>query len=224
MSFSPRLNTTSFAIGTGANDFFMKHKTYHVSLTPYEMTILDGSCSEEVQQDIDDIKIGTKYSDNEWIASFIAKAVKDSRFECRGTKMNYCSMCGAKKTYMKFKSGPRKGMDNEKKPWMLRGYVINEGCIKFVGSGDFCNECNKKYKIIETIMAVIKDNDLRIDTGENGKYKIDKLRECYKCGKQFYESERRKIREYGGRMVPRGCPFCEADTTKWKPSFRVIER
>jgi hypothetical protein len=208
-------------------------KTYNVDLVRDEILLLDGKCRVKVQEVIDKVKAQQKFGfDSDLINSLLLKAEECGEFFYRSITLDYCRYCKTSVTYAPFKSGPRKGKDNPKKPRRPRGIQINPGFITIRNHGDFCSECDEKHQITATIEKTILEKGLKIQTMKDTIYVKDPMKVCGECGKDIYESEMGVEQTImGDGHYAAECPYCHFKSIGFgkshesgKGQFRMIRK
>jgi len=208
-------------------------KTYSIELTLEELRLLDGKVSEEAQKVIDIAKKEGSYGfELPVMNEILREAEEEGELTWRYVKIRSCSYCDKKRDWHRYTRNTkyhRKGEINFNKPKYYNGIKFNPGFIRVVGFGDMCTDCLKKYNVIERLIDYILDNDLRIQIQKNDyrptRYKKDKIRICYKCGKEMRESEMGKLPTLmGDGYYPGICPHCGARSLIFGPSHEVTNK
>lgn len=210
-------------------------KLIEVRLSFEELLILDGKINDAAQKVIDDekkkIDIGFEF---DFMNEVILSSLKIGYFNWNADKMRSCNYCDKKRrnhVYDRTSRNHNKGDINYDKPIYYYGVTFNTGFITIAGSGLVCNDCEKKYNVINRLKNYILDNNLPIELKQfqnESKYKKDDMRICYQCMSDIYESEMGKLPAMFGGLYPGKCPRCGAESLPFGKShestsqFRMI--
>lgn len=195
-----------------------------VQLTDDELVLLDGACSEKVQAEVDGAKqrITSRSLHPDVapvLAGFIADVVSEAQTNgeviLRRQRLRRCALCGTAPGYVLFKSGPRRGTPNYKKPRVIEGYEFARRFVTVQHHAALggCAEC------LDPILPLIADalrgvnaqipDRLRAE-GEPKRVKHPNRR-CTKCGWEGHEGQMGRQRTImGDGSYPATCPACGA--------------
>lgn len=186
------------------------------TLTDDELLLLDGKCSATIQDEIEKVKQKKTLHDDPIIGAAILESLKSGTFEYRVIHdMRYCSLCkksGGYATYTRNSRHHRKGDKNYDKPLGFTGIRLNPGFVTVQGHGSFCQVCDRDNNYTGRILKHILDNNLPIELIGNTqtKFKKDKMRICYECKAEIFESEMAPGHALMGGYYPCGCSKCGA--------------
>lgn len=206
----------------------MSMSTYRLSED--EVLLLDGNVNAEVQSEIDFIKQARSLHSNRLVGRALAESLKTGTFEFRNKSIHSCPVCKKHAGYyVHARSGRgllahRKGQIDHSKPKSMPGIELNPGRVTFAGSGDCCEECNQRDKVVETIRGKIIAESLPIQLirDKETKFKKDCQRECFSCKGMMYESEMGKLLTLmADGYYPGKCPSCGAEQEFLGGSHRV---
>lgn len=189
-----------------------------VHLTDAELALLDGQCSEKVQAEVvralGRIEAVRTMGAREEIARFVADAVHEARSKrrliYRRKTLSRCRACDRVETYAPFRSGPRKGQPNHKRPIPFRGYELADRLVVMVGHAivGCCEDCMDEARpfLRGALREVAAEVPEQIRAEDAPAYRLWRLVECTECGWQGHEGEIPKGRNYGGWVK---CPACD---------------
>jgi DNA-directed RNA polymerase subunit RPC12/RpoP len=192
-------------------------REYDVSLTLKELMLIDGKVGSIAQKVIDRAKTEDSFGfEFTPINEIILKSLEQGQFNWRHKGIACCHFCDKKREYYKYTRSSRnhrKGDNNYSNPKYHKGVKFNEGFVTVVGSGDMCADCEKEYKVIESINKYVIDNDLKIELQDKKatRYIKDRIRVCFKCGKEMQESQMTQLPALMSGTYPGGCPHCGAE-------------
>ena len=215
------------------------------SLTDAEAVTLDGHVSDDTQRKVDEAKARIaaveRLSDvDPKVAAFIADAISTAnehgllRWAYRD--FSRCGACGVDKGYAKYKSGPRKGEPNYKKPLLHRGVELDPGMVSIQHRAKLglCPECITSVTplLVDELRAVtaqLPDKLRHPDDPPRVKYDN---RRCTHCGWEGHEGQMRQLPTVmPGGTYPGGCPQCPKENyflgprvIESIPGFVVVER
>jgi len=218
--------------------------THRVDLTDSELVLLDGSCSEKVQAEVDAARtrLGSMTAHPDLppaLAAFIADVVNEARENgrliYRTERISYCRLCGRTKSYVLFKSGPRRGTPNYNRPIYMHGHEFARRFVTIQGSVSVggCHEC------VEAVMPYLPDALRGVPAevpavlrakGEPVRKRYDRRR-CTKCGWGGHEGEMGQLRTLmGDGYYPGKCPSCGVEHAPFRLSpfkrldgFEIVE-
>jgi hypothetical protein len=156
-------------------------------------------------------------------------------FSVTNKRICYCQLCETHAGYVLYsRTGryARKGQPNYDKPKHLPGIKLNEGFVSIKGHGDFCQACNTKHNIVDTIKNYIIDNDLKIEIirDDRSLWKKDDIRICFECEAEIQESEMGLLPAMMSGHYRGECPKCGAKQLPFGKShkhahkFKMIKR
>lgn len=194
-----------------------------LDLSDDELVLLDGLCRPEIQTEVEAAKARlaavTTHSDLDprharLLADVMSEATKNGALRWVSTRADHCSLCDDKPYgYVKYKSGPNRGLKNLKKPFsyaaveMGRSHVI--GYVKLGG----CNDCMTSLKphLVEAVSGLRCQVPPPLDTPDRPRWRRYDNRVCTKCGWTGHEGQMGRDRTVmGDGWVPSFCPVCGA--------------
>jgi hypothetical protein len=186
--------------------------------------LLDGQVSEKVQQKVDAAKARQAAAADlthltpaqaGFIADVVTRAQRDGKLVFHRKRFRSCSICGRSGGYAKYKSGPRRGMDNWDRPLKFAGIDLGWQFVQMEGYAvcGGCEECVTPLlsDIAEALRGVSAEvpPQVRAD-GEPVRTKYGN-RHCKKCDWSGHEGEMRWERTLmGDGKYPAYCPSCGA--------------
>lgn len=210
-------------------------KEYCVYLTYDEIVLLDGKVGEKSQKVIEQAKKENSFGLDDFCNEILRMAVERGELTWGSQKISCCEHCRDKpKGYYKYSRSSRyhrKGDIDYDRPYSYIGVKPFQGFVVFQGLPGVCLECWMD-KYLPKIVKYIVDNDLPVELQMNAiagtKWKKDKMKICYDCGKEMYESEmKRSDTLFGNGTYPSDCPYCGAHggfarSHKQTDKFRMI--
>ena len=195
-----------------------------VLLTDPELVLLDGQVDEKVQRKVDDAKARLAAASvlahltpaqAGFVADVVSRAQRDGKLVYHLKRFRSCSICGRHAGYAKYKSGPRKGLDNWDRPLSFAGIDLGWQFVQIEGHPvcGGCQDCVKPLlpDIADALRGVWAEvpPQLRAD-GEPVRKKHGN-RHCRKCDWSGHEGEMRWERTLmGDGRYPAYCPSCGA--------------
>ncbi len=197
-----------------------KPRTQSVSLTDEELVLLDCECRPDIQAKVDGAlrRLAAREAHPElpghiadMASDVVSHAAVSGKLVYRTLYMRHCGYCGKSQTYAKFKSGPRKGRDNEKKPIRVRGVDVSDSLIRIQNYATVggCMECWKAAKPL--VVTGLRDVEAELPEGITGhppRFKRYRLKRCLKCGWEGHEGKMRQLPAMMQGTYPGGCPAC----------------
>ncbi|WCO67915.1 hypothetical protein PO878_04150 [Iamia majanohamensis] len=154
------------------------------------------------------------------LAGFVADVITEAKAEGRlvwqvNRTVRYCPVCETTKGYVPFKSGPRKGEPNLKRPCHLTGVELADRFVRIqghlrLGTCMACMEAVKPHLVaalspvkVELPDALAKPGAVRWVRHGN--------RRCTECGWEGHEGQMgREPTVFGDGSYPGRCPSCNA--------------
>lgn len=205
-------------------------KTTKIELTDEELVILDGQVSEDAQAVVSAAlareAMKAKRGDlDPGVAGFVADAVTRARqtgkLVLRGDNLRKCDVCGRSAGYVKFKSGPRRGRDDHKRPRTFRGVDLAEAFFRVKGYAVLgaCGECWSRAQ--EAVREELADVRAELPAGLAGPTRFIRhaKRKCSQCGWEGHEGQMRQLPAMMSGRYAGGCPECPAEN---KPFGRTV--
>jgi len=167
--------------------------------------------SEENRLIVERVHKESQLGYNPIVNAIIQEALEYGKMEIRIAWGGYCPVCKRSGGYVKYKSGPNKGLSNLKRPILIKGYYVKIGSVSMRDTVHWCEECEKEHKIFSTITYAIEEGDLPIEF-PGSKWKRYQGRKCHNCGKEMFENEMGKLFAIMGGEYPGVCPHCKAES------------
>lgn len=153
------------------------------------------------------------------LAGFVADVVTEARTNgkvvVQHERIRRCPLCGAYKGYAKYKSGPRKGLDNLDRPLYLNGIETARRFVTMKGhvSVGACVDCFEAAEpsIVEALRGVKAEVHERLRHPDEPKRVKHDNRHCTKCGWTGHAGQMRRLPAIMGGTYPGGCPECDAE-------------
>jgi DNA-directed RNA polymerase subunit RPC12/RpoP len=210
----------------------MEEKKYKVELLYNELLLLDGHINDETQKIIDTAKVEHSIGfELPFMNEVIVSSLKRGTLKWTFKEIRSCPFCDKKYNYYVYpRSGRyhRKGDINHNAPKYYSGIAFNEGFITIKGCGDICQECAKKYNVIEKLCKYIIEKDLPIEIQKNNfyetQYRKDNIKICYECKKEMQESMMGKLPALMQGEYPGKCPHCGAKSLLFGKSHEVTSK
>jgi hypothetical protein len=208
-----------------------------VTLTDAELLVLDGRCSEKVQDKVDAarsrVETATAHPDlSPEMAGLIADVVTEAKAKglllWRGTRARLCRVCGKSAGYAKFKSGPRKGSENYDKPLTFPAVEMADRFVRVSNhvSLGACSDCAAEAKphLVAALAAVRAQVPADLAAAGRPAWKRYGVRTCPECGWTGHEGEMRQLPTLmPGGTYPGGCPSCEFESRPFGKSFEFVD-
>lgn len=197
-----------------------------VKLTPAELLLLDGKVSDEVQKEINTVKISNTIdpdlseSERLMIAELITIAKSKKRLTYSRANISSCPCCKTSKgyhLYTRSSRSHRKGDKNYSNPIVFTGFDLDRGVVtmqNYISRG-FCGFCEDRVKpeLVKQLLMIVDQEKIQLPealTGVSQKYfVVDKVR-CIECSWEGLEDEMKKLPAMMGGEYFGGCPKCEA--------------
>ena len=193
---------------------------HSVRLTDDELLVLDGKCSAKVQDLVNEVKVarsigqevGITSNDAAFIASALAEAEKNLKLTHYGRSFRSCNVCERYAGYAKFRSGPRRGRDNEKRPLSFQGVELADRSVSVSGYSHIgcCDQCWARIQpvLAERLNGVRAEVHERI-TGKPTAW-IRKRKAACRCGWIGNEGDLGMLPAMMLGEYPGQCPACGA--------------
>jgi len=208
------------------------------TLTDDEVLLLDGKVSAETQGKINFIKQSRSLHAHPLIGKALAESISTGKFVWHRKPISRCPLCDKHAGYHVFARssrsawGHRKGQPDYSNPKTMPGIEINPGRVTFKNSGDCCEECNQKDKVIETIKSMILTGEMPIQLvrDKDSIFKKDVQRKCHECKELIYESEMGELPAILSGKYAGKCHKCGAEEHLFGSkheitnSFRMIRK
>lgn len=216
--------------------------TRSVSLTDDELALLDGRCSEKVQEAVDGAlaRIAARTSHPDLapdhaglVADVVAEAHKNGRLVFWRERIRRCPLCGTSPGYVAYKSGPRRGRPNYDKPRHLDGhefayrFVTVQGHVSVGGCADCVNP------LLPTIAEALRGVPAQVPPVLRAEGEPERVRHnnrrCTKCGWTGHEGQMGRLPTLmGDGSFPALCPECGAGghfsrVVEFAEGFVVVE-
>lgn len=194
-----------------------------VDLTDDELTVLDGRCRDEVQDEVDAAhrRIAARGRHPELasaLAGLVADAVAEARLNGRlawkAKPIDYCPLCGWVGEPARYKSGPRKGEVKLNGQRGMTGgvelahrFVTIQHHVRLGG----CRECVETAEpaLREELRGVPAQVPERLRAEGEPKLVRYERRRCKHCGWEGHEGQMgRLLALTGGGTYPGECPSC----------------
>jgi hypothetical protein len=157
------------------------------------------------------------------VNSVLQSGLELGKLVIRKTFGRYCPVCKTSGGYVKFKSGPRKGCDNTKRPLLISGYYVKTSNVSWVDTIHWCEKCEAKNRFKEVIEKVIIEQDLQVEMVGTA-WKRSQGRKCFECGQEMFEYEMGKLPAILGGTYPGICPHCKVESRPFGKPHEITNK
>lgn len=196
---------------------------YEIKLTPSEVLLLDGKCSDSAQRMVDRVKVAATLENILSVteADMVAKILGVARLEKKITYFRQpipsCKCCGRKDGYYPVRrrtNWKRVGQDDRDNPKTFNGFNMDfHGVVMkhYIPTG-CCESCSPK--ILPVLLELIIG--IEADTGDvpgfPNDFKLMDLYECGACGWKGTENKVLPVPALFQGTYPGKCPSCKSVT------------
>jgi hypothetical protein len=197
-----------------------------LQLTDQELSLLDGRCRLEIQNEVDRavarIKAAETYSDvlpaalSGLIADAVSEATENGELRYMKTRTRHCSLCDKSAGYANFQRGARRGKPNYDRPLTFGGIEMADRFVRVqhhITLGG-CEDCvARALPFLRESLATIRAQ-VPTDLAAPGRalWKKRPRRRCTKCEWEGHEGQMGRSRTLmGDGWYPSTCPNCGAE-------------
>lgn len=206
-----------------------------MNLTDDELVILDGKCSQAVQEKVneakDRISARAAFSNLDprlagLVADVVTEAKKNLKLVFYHESIRHCSICGKRGDYVKYKSGPRKGRNNWDKPTYLPGREFKHSFVTIKGhvSVGGCTECvEKALPYIAKALEYVKAEIPEAISGKPKEWIRYSNMKCSLCHWEGLEGSMGKLPAMMGGYYFGECPQCKAKNQLFQTNIKTVD-